>query len=154
MSTNRTTLRKIGLTTLGVLAVGAAALTLSGFAHGFHGRDPARMQRLVTARVEDALDDLQATPEQRERILALKDGLLASAQAARGDHAALAREVLAQWESPDPDRAQAHALVDERLDAMRAVAHQAVDAALAAHDTLTPAQREQVARKLRRHVHE
>jgi Spy/CpxP family protein refolding chaperone len=106
----------------------------------------------VTDRVVDALDDLDATPEQRTRIHAVKDRLLTAAQEARakgGDHRA---ELLAAWRSEQPDAARLHALVDQHLDEMRAVAHQAVDGAIEVHDTLTPAQREKLATKAERHM--
>jgi hypothetical protein len=40
--------------------------------------------------------------------------------------------------------------VDARADALRKLAHQAVDAGADAHDVLTPAQREKVSRKIER----
>lgn len=140
-----------------LLALGATA-TLTGFAGGCghhgrgHGRDPAAVAAFVTDRVDDALDDLDATPEQRTRIHAVKERLLAAAQEARakgGDHRA---ELLEAWRSETPDAARLHALVDEHLDALRAVAHQAVDGAVEVHGTLTPAQREQLAVKAERRM--
>ncbi len=57
-------------------------------------------------------------------------------------------EVLAQWESANPDRARLHALVDQRIDAMRAFAHQAVDAGIEVHGVLTPEQRAKLEKKV------
>jgi Spy/CpxP family protein refolding chaperone len=141
----------------GTLLVLGATATLTGFAggcghHGRHGRDPAAVAAFVTDRVDDALDDLEATPEQRTRIHAVKERLLAAAQEARakgGDHRA---ELLAAWRSETPDAARLHALVDAHLDELRAVAHQAVDGAVEVHGTLTPAQREQLAVKAERRM--
>jgi Spy/CpxP family protein refolding chaperone len=110
------------------------------------------MAAFVTDRVDDALDDLEATPEQRARIHAVKDRLVTAAQEARakgGDHRA---ELLAAWRSERPDAAALHALVDQHLDAMRAVAHQAVDGAVEVHATLTPEQREKLAVKAERRM--
>jgi Spy/CpxP family protein refolding chaperone len=135
-----------------VLAAGTAVLGSTGCGH--HRPDPARMEKMVSSRVNDALDDLKATPEQRQKITAAKDRLLASGKALRGDHQATMKEALALWDAPGFDRARALALVDARLDAMRTMAHQAVDAAAEAHETLTPEQRAQVSKKLRRHTEE
>jgi Spy/CpxP family protein refolding chaperone len=121
---------------------------------GHHRPDPARMQKMVTRQVENALDDLKATPEQRQTITAVKDRLLARGQALRGDHQALAREALTLWEADRFDRARALALVDARLEAMRTMAHEAVDATAEVHQALTPEQRAQVAKRLRRHLEE
>lgn len=139
-----------------VVAVGALGLvTLTGFhggcgSHRRHGRDPAQVAAFVTERVDDVLDDVDATPEQRSRIHAIKDRLLAAGQEARAGHRAAHDALLAEWTADAPDRARLHALVDERAEALRQLAHEAVDAGIEVHEVLTPAQREQVTRKVER----
>ncbi|HET9451820.1 MAG TPA: Spy/CpxP family protein refolding chaperone [Aggregicoccus sp.] len=137
-----------------VAAAGLAAVVLlGGFAvqaHGHWGRHgPERLRQLVSWRVDDTLDDLEATRAQRQAIHGIKDRLLGSGQrlmeAQKGTHA----QVLAQLESPTPDARALHALVDARMDAMRAFAHEAADAALQAHGVLEPAQRQALAKQLR-----
>jgi periplasmic protein CpxP/Spy len=135
-----------------VLTAGLALTGLTGCGH--HRPDPEHMERMVTHHVNDALDDLKATPEQRQKVLAVKDRMLASGKTLRGDHQAMAKEALSLWEATTFDRARALALVDARLDAMRTLAHQAVDAAAEVHATLTPEQRAQVAARLRKHARE
>jgi protein CpxP len=135
-----------------VLTAGVAVLGLAGCGH--HRPDPARMEKMVTHQVDDALDDLKATPEQRQKITAVKDRLLAQGKAMRGDHRANVKEALGLWEASSFDSARALALVDNRIDAMRAMAHEAVGAVADVHQTLTPEQRAQVAKRLRRHVEE
>jgi Spy/CpxP family protein refolding chaperone len=136
------------------LLVGVALLTgfRGGCGHGHGGHDPARMAAFVTDHVDDALDDLEATPEQRARVHAVKDRLLARGQALREARAGAHAEVLAQWRSETPDAARLHAMVDERLEAMRALAHEAVDAGVEVHGTLTPEQRAEVTRKIERRM--
>jgi Spy/CpxP family protein refolding chaperone len=138
------------------------ALTLAGLAGvvalaGWAGRcgppsshDPAAMAAYVHDRVDDALDDLNATPPQRTQIHAIEERLMAKAAALHQDQGAVQAEVLAQWKSPNPDRARLHALVDQRFEAMKAFAHEAVDAGVEAHDALTPDQRAKVTKKLER----
>jgi protein CpxP len=135
-----------------VLVAGVALLGAAGCGH--HRHDPARMEKMVSSHLEDALDDLKATPEQRQKIVAVKDRLLASGQALRASHQAVATEALGLWEASSFDRNRALALVDARIDAIRALAHEAVDGIAQVHETLTPEQRAQVARKIRRHVDE
>jgi len=135
---------------LGILAGGAA---LTGcHRHGGHHPDPARMEKVITSHVEDVLDDLKATPEQRTRLLAIKDRMVAEGRALHGQPGEVPRQVLSQWESATPDTAALHALVDARTDALRAFLHQAVDAGAEVHATLTPEQRAVLARKARRHL--
>jgi Spy/CpxP family protein refolding chaperone len=135
-----------------ILAGTAAVLALAGFGRcgGPHPRDPSQMAAFVTDRVDDMLDDLNATDAQRQQIHAIKDRLLAQALEMHKDGEPLHAEVKAQWESATPDRARLHSLVDQRFDAMRAFAHQAVDAAVEVHDILTPEQRAKLERKMER----
>jgi Spy/CpxP family protein refolding chaperone len=148
---------------LKLIAVGGAAVVLAaglvvltGFRGGCgahrhgHGRDPAEVASFVTDRVDDALDDVDATPDQRTRIHAVKERLLAAGLKARGEHRE-AHEALAQeWKADAPDAARLHALVDARAEELRALAHQAVDAGIEVHGILTPEQRGKVTRKIER----
>jgi Spy/CpxP family protein refolding chaperone len=139
--------------TLATLVAGAAGLVLlSGFAGGcgHHPRTADEISAAVTSHVDDALDDLKATDAQRQQIHAIKDRLLAEGLALRQAGEPVHQEVLAQWNSANPDRARLHALVDERIDALRAFAHDAVDAGVDVHDVLTPEQRAQVTQKVER----
>jgi Spy/CpxP family protein refolding chaperone len=147
--------RKIAIAAAAAVAV-VGIVGITGFAgggcgrgHG-HGRDPAEVAAFVGARVDDALDDLDATPEQRTRIHAIKDRLLAAGQQARGPRGETHDGVLGEWKSASPDAAKLHALGDTRVEAMRAFAHQAVDAGIEAHGVLTPEQREKLTKKAER----
>jgi protein CpxP len=134
-----------------LLAVGLVALT--GFGGGIchrHGRDPAAVASFVTGRVEDTLDDLDATPEQRTRILAVKDRLLEAAKGLHGNHAATHETLLAAWRAETPDAAALHALVDGRAAELKAFAHEVVDGLVEVHAILTPEQREKLTRKAER----
>jgi periplasmic protein CpxP/Spy len=144
--------------TKSLLAVGALGMTsvvlLTGFAgHRFGRRDPQQLGRLATARVDNWLDDLDATDAQRTKIQALKDSVLSQAFRELPANDAAREELLAQWRSSAPDRAKLHALVDQRAEAFRALAHQAADALLDTHATLTPQQRAEVAQQLQAHRH-
>ena len=78
-------MKKILLTALALVLAAAGTLTLTAF-RGHHGHghgDPARMERFVTSRIDDLLDDLRATDAQRQQILALKDKLLSDLKAMR-----------------------------------------------------------------------
>jgi Spy/CpxP family protein refolding chaperone len=140
---------------IGALAAAGIA-TLTGFRGGCgrpDHRDPAAVAGFVTDRVDDALDDLDATPGQRTAIHAVTDRVLARVLQHRGEHDADRAVLLGEWRSASPDRARLHALVDQRAAEMTAMAHEAVDAAIEVHATLTPEQREKVARKVERRAH-
>jgi Spy/CpxP family protein refolding chaperone len=138
------------------LALGAGALVLTAFSGGGCGHhrpaDPEAVAARVTEHVDDALDDLDATPEQRTRIRAIVERTLAAGRPLHEDGKAAHAEALAQWKATTPDAAKLHALVDERVEALRAFAHQAVDGAVEAHDVLTAEQRAKITTKLERHA--
>ncbi len=134
---------------LAILAVGTLALT--AFRH--HG-DHANFDRFVTHRVDDMLDDVKATDAQRQQITAIKDKLVADGKALHAAHADVRKELLAQWQSDQPDAARVHSLVDGRADAMKKFADEAADALLQVHGILTPDQRAQLTKKLQRHMEE
>jgi Spy/CpxP family protein refolding chaperone len=145
--------KKVGMVSGALLLLAAGLVTLTAFSGGWchHGsRDPAQVAAMVTNHVEDALDDLKATPDQRTAILAVKDRMLASAQAVHADQKATHDAFLAAWKSDTPDAAALHALVDQRVEAMRTLAHQAVDAGVEVHGILTPDQRAQLTTKIER----
>ncbi len=135
-----------------VLAGAVAVIALAGFGRcgGPNPHDPAQRAAFVSDRVDDMLDDLNATDTQRQQIHAIKDRLLAQAAELHQEGEPLHGEILAQWQSATPDRTRLHALVDQRADAMRAFAHQAVDAAIEVHDILTPEQRAKLEKKMER----
>ena len=133
-----------------VLLAGVGTLAAWRGYHHMHG--PAEVAAFVTSRVDDALDDLDATPDQRSHIHDVKDRMLASAQKIHKDGDATRQAFLEAWKSPSPDRTRLHALVDARADAFRALAHEAIDAGIEVHDTLTPEQRDRITRKIERHL--
>jgi Spy/CpxP family protein refolding chaperone len=139
------------------LSLGALALVAFVALTGFRGscgrpdhRDPAQVAAFVTDRLDDALDDLDATPAQRTQLQAIKDRMLQSAQKLHGDRKATHELLLAEWKADKVDGAKIHALIDQRAEELRALAHQAADAAIEAHDALTPEQRAKLAKKAER----
>ncbi|NOK02141.1 periplasmic heavy metal sensor [Myxococcus xanthus] len=138
--------------------VGSAMLAvalLSGFAlrgGPRWGKDPERVKQLVTWKLDDKLDTLDATESQRQSIHAVKDRLFSDGVQLMQEHHAVREEAFQQLASDTPDRQKLHALVDARIEAMRAFAHQATDAALEVHGTLTPQQRKALAEQFREHV--
>jgi Spy/CpxP family protein refolding chaperone len=130
----------------------AFVLLVGGFATGcgHPPRDPAEVAAFVNDRVDDTLDDLSATDAQRTQVHAIVNRLLASVQAARQDGPKLHEVLMTEWQNATPDAARLHALVDERMDALRALAHQAVDEGVALHALLTPDQRAKLEKKVLR----
>lgn len=142
--------KRIVAAVVGVAAVGL----LAGFggkaaAYGrHHGMNPEKAYKFLTFKVDSALDDIKATPEQRAQINQVKDELFKEGGQLRADHDAVRALVMEQWDSPTVDAAKIHRTLDERIDAFRAMAHKAADGAIKVHDVLTPEQRAALKAKL------
>lgn len=139
--------KKIAIAASAVLAV----VLLSGFRGGGWGwnRDPERIKQVITWRLNDKLDDLQATDAQKQAVNGVKDRLFEEGKLMAQEHEAVRQEILTQLESDYPDAQKLHGLVDNRIDAVRAFAHKVVDAALEVHKVLTPEQRKELATEYR-----
>jgi Spy/CpxP family protein refolding chaperone len=122
-----------------------------GFARGCQSPEERQKaaQRFISNRVDDALDDLEATPAQRARVLQLKEQLVAEAQPLIAAHREAKAELASQFAGGNPDSAKLHALVDERISAVRAFAHKLVDAAVEVHASLTPEQKATITGKIK-----
>jgi Spy/CpxP family protein refolding chaperone len=133
--------------TVGVLSA-AAAVAFGGGAGGFrHGM----MKRMVTAAIDEALDEAQVTPEQRARIHAVRDRVFAAVETQRASRHAHLEEALRLFESDRPDPAALEAL-HRTAEAERAQVREAVhDALLEVHGILTPTQRRALADHVRAH---
>jgi periplasmic protein CpxP/Spy len=149
----RSWFKRMGVAVLGIGGIALlGAFRPGGPGHG-HG-DPARMEQRIGRHLDQVLDDIDATPEQRQQILAVKDRLLEKGKALHGGRREAMKDLLAQWQSPTLDPAAVHAKIDARAKEMQAFAHEAADALVEVHGILTPAQREKVARKWQRHTAE
>ena len=141
-----------------ILIAGSAVLAfvlLTGFRGGHMGwgpRDPERVKQMLTWRLDDRLEDLNATEEQKQALHGLKDSLFEDGKRLFEEQKEARARMLEQWESPNPDARAVHALVDARVDAFRAFAHEVADAALRAHRIFTPEQRQQVTANIREHM--
>jgi Spy/CpxP family protein refolding chaperone len=144
----------LGLAAVPVVAglTGAAALTAS-WAHGpgGHGGHGWMMRRMVSAALDEALDQAGVTAEQRMAIHASRDRAFAALEAHAPDRTAHREQVLALFEADriDPAQVQAlHAQFEQRHQTIRTAITQAV---VEIHDTLTPEQRRTVAQFVRTH---
>jgi Spy/CpxP family protein refolding chaperone len=137
--------KKIAIAASAVLAI----VLLSGFRGGGWHRDPERIKQMITWKLNDKLEDLEATAAQKQAVHGVKDRLFEEGKLLAQEHQATRVEVLTQLESDYPDSQKLHGIVDSRIDAVRAFAHRVVDAALEVHKVLTPEQRKELSTEYR-----
>jgi Spy/CpxP family protein refolding chaperone len=148
--------------TMAGLVAGAAALAAAAWqgqaraqgaslgSHRWQGPiDEATMGRRIDAIVAWALADIEAAPEQRERIAAIAKAAAIDLAPLRARHRGARRESLALFAAPTIDRARFEALRAEQVQLGDAASRRVVQALLDAADVLTAEQRAQLVRSWR-----
>src|SRR6266849_3169987 len=122
---------------LGIVGVLGGATAALAAANGHRGRN---FQKMISARVNHMLDEVGATPEQRQTINQVKDDTIAKLQQKRQQHA----NEHAYWTKM--------LTADQRAQDMAATAKEIIIPALVkVHDALTPAQRQKLASMVKSH---
>lgn len=109
------------------------------------------MRRMISERLDRALDRASVTPEQRVTIYGARDRVFAAMDAQRPEPGAWRDRMLALFEGAQLTQAQldaVHQQADQRRQAIRAAFDRAI---IEVHDTLSPAQRKVVAEYFRTH---
>jgi periplasmic protein CpxP/Spy len=137
-------------TTIAVLASAVAGVTLLGgvtaYAGVFERGGEKKAYRLISMRVDNMLDDVNATDAQRTQIDDVKDQLFNEAKALMVGTEGAKQEFKAQWTAQTMDKVRVHELVDQRMDVARELVHKLADGVISIHDILTPDQRIELAK--------
>jgi Spy/CpxP family protein refolding chaperone len=134
----------IGVGALGIVAAAGAAWAGQGGHHRM-------MTHMIAARVEQAEDFVEATPQQRQVIDAAKDDVVAQITAHMAQRTSHRDEIVAALTADNLDTAKLYALVDQHTDEMKAMARLVMPDLQKVHDVLTPAQRQKLAQKIKQH---
>ena len=140
-------------TVLGSLAVAAVGLVtgVAAFAAGGPAGRHGMMRRMITAKIDEALDEAKVTPEQRTAIYASRDRAFAAIDAQRKDRGAHLEDALALFQADRVDPAQLQALHQAHEAEHEQVRNAVTQAIVEVHDTLTHDQRKVVADWVRAH---
>ena len=133
-----------------LIALGAGSVAFASV-RGGPERGHERARKFMLWRLDDALDDLDATDAQRAAAQQSASGLMDEALKLRASKDTLHAELAAQLRSEAPDANAVHAGVDRMFDDVRAFAHKGVDSFLALHHSLSPTQRGQLAERMEKH---
>lgn len=136
----------IGMGALGLVLVGGAAYAMG---HGGHGR---MMKHMISARIEDAEDAIEATPQQRVAIEQSKETVFkafeARAQGRQQTHA----QVVALLTADKLDTAALYKIADQHAAEIQDLAKVMVPEVQKVHDLLTPLQRQKLAELAKTHA--
>lgn len=136
----------IGMGALGLVLVGGAAYAMG---HGGHGR---MMKHMISARIEDAEDAIEATPQQRVAIEQSKETVFkafaARAQGRQQTHA----QVIELLTADKLDPAALYKIADQHAADIQEMAKIIVPEVQKVHDVLTPSQRQKLAALAKKHA--
>jgi Spy/CpxP family protein refolding chaperone len=131
-----------------ILSIGAVAAVALGSAvavAGFgHGHNDKFMRKMVDAHVEEMLDSINATADQRQKVSAMEDKLFADFKQTRESHRSLMTALTDQFGRDQMDQSALDQAVQPMLqaqDQLRADLRQSVSNL---HDLLTPDQRQKL----------
>lgn len=99
-------------------------------------------------RLEERLDDIEATDAQKAALRPIAEGLLADALPLLDDREVIVSAFTTAWKSESPDAAKLHALVDDEIGKVDLLAQSASESFVQAHAILTPEQRTQLAAQM------
>jgi Spy/CpxP family protein refolding chaperone len=131
-----------------LIGVGALALLIAAGATWAHGRGGRfMMKQMITQRIAEAEDLIQATPQQRAQIEQSRDVILnalqSNAQARRGSH----QNIVAILTSPTLTEEQLRAVANDHVAQMQKLADVIIPEVKKVHDVLTPDQLNKLAQK-------
>ncbi len=136
----------------GIILVIAIVAGIAGACNEGCKFNPDRIKKMISWKVDDVLDDIDASDSQIERVNQIKENLFKEGEAMIKKCMADHENMLAEWKSETPDKDKIRAYVDNHLEAKRQMAYKLVDASMELHDILTPEQRAQLIEEVEDHM--
>ena len=131
---------------LGVSVLGISAC------HGHGIMTPERILQIIDWRMDDVLNDLNATADQREQITQIKDRLIT-------DGISLHKQLhdshgifLNEWKSDSPDLTVIYSGIDDAAALKRSFARKVAAGMVDLHAILTPEQRSILTTRIEEHI--
>jgi Spy/CpxP family protein refolding chaperone len=128
-----------------LIGLGALAVVIAAGAAWAQGARRGMMKQMITAKVAQAEDLIQATPQQRTQIETSRDAVIAALQSAHKDRKDAHAQLVNLWLGDKLDPAALNAVVSQRATEMQAVTNAIVQEVVKVHDVLTPEQRKTLA---------
>jgi len=134
----------------GMLIGAGALLVLAGAGAAWAQMGPHRggmrmMKHMISSRIEDAEDLVQATPQQRQQIEQSKEVILGALEAKAKTRGASRPNIAAILTADKLDTDALYALANQHAQDIQDMAKVIVPEIQKIHDTLTPAQRQKLA---------
>ena len=142
-------MKKKLITTLFIVS---SFVLLTGFHGGCGSASPEkrakRAERMALSHVEDALDEVDASDAQKQRILLHTKNITKEGLQLHAKHQGTKKFLVEQWQADKPNAPAIHTMIDERTESVRLFLHKVADALIDTHQTLTPEQRQEIVDEL------
>ena len=136
--------------TLSILSIaGAAAVGCAKRGHRFD--DPERVKKVVSWKVDDLLDEVDADEGQRASFDAAASKIIDDGFKMKEAHKANHDEFHAELKAASPNSDKLHEMIDKRVSELQAFAHRTLDTFLVAWNELTPQQRSEIVAEMEEH---
>ena len=145
-----------------LMVVGIIGVAATSIAWGGRGARHGFAKYLMSARIDEALDFINATPEQRQVVAAVKKDVIAKFQAKREANRGVGEQIAQLLIADRLDTAQLEALADKKADEAKVAAREMIAEVARIHAALTPEQRQKLyarwterrAKRQERHGHQ
>jgi periplasmic protein CpxP/Spy len=136
-------MKKTLIIAAGVLSVAALGFVLQGCGHGPWGHhSPEKRAEYAVKHIASKLD---LTDEQKTKLNAIKDEIVAKFKEERGKHKGTREQAVALWKQDTVNRADVEKLFAEREEHMKTMRPFIIDKLIEFHGMLTPEQRAKAA---------
>ncbi len=143
------TTRVLGIAGVTAVVLGSA-VAFAGFPwHGGHSEKFLR--HMVEAHVEEALDSINATPDQRQKVAAMQDKLLADFKQNKDARRGLMTTLADQFALDQMDTSALDQAIEPTVQAQSQLRTDLRQAVGELHDLLTPDQRQKLVARMKRH---
>jgi periplasmic protein CpxP/Spy len=95
----------------------------------------------MSARFDQVMEELQVTAEQRQALEAVKEQLVADLEARQAEERSTREQLIAGLLSDAPNKEEAYAILDSKLESAKTFGHRVIDAAVEVNGILTAEQR-------------
>ena len=148
--------RWILMSIAGALVLVVGGITWSAVAHSGKSWDGDKFERFVEWKIDDMLDEVDATDNQRNQIHAIVMAAVADLQEVRNLKREIRHDLIAAFSNETVDRNELELLRQRKMETVDRMSQRALTALADAAEVLTPAQRQELVtewKSHRRHHH-
>ena len=150
----KTTKQKIVLIATLVSAAAAISFLAAGCNHGHRHMTPERAKKMASWKIEDVLDEVDASDAQIEAFENAASSVIDDAFAMKSGHGEQHKKLAKELAKQTPDEAKIKEMVDAHIEEMRDVAYNTVDTMLGAWNTLSVNQKRALIKEMEKHHQE